>query len=67
MVMLIFDHPQIQVIPIPVIVGRRSGFIFFSCCLHDGIVALPLFSTKNTVVRSIIRTTVFYLIYCPTP
>lgn len=37
MVMLIFNHPQVQVVPVPVIVRRRRVLIFLRRCLHDGI------------------------------
>lgn len=37
-VMLIFNHPQVQVVPVPVILRRRGVLIFFRCRLHDGIV-----------------------------
>lgn len=49
MVVLIFHHPQVQVVPIPVIVRRRGVLIFLRRCPHDGIV--PFLESGDLLIR----------------
>ena len=49
MIVFVWGHPQIQVVPVPVIVGWRIVFVFFRGCLHYSII--PCFKFSDLFIR----------------
>lgn len=60
-VMPIFDHPKVQVVPVPVIVRWGAVLIFLRCCLYDGIV--PRLESGDLFVRHPLRRGAVVLVY----